>query len=101
MNHKKPRFPYRWQGKNLLLDLYIQSRSSKDTFGGQHGDRLKITITAPAVEGRANKHLVIFLANYCGVRQSHVEIARGDTSRYKSVLILEPKKHLDEFTKQP
>ena len=88
---------YHWQNGNLLLELYIQPRASKDTIVGQHGDRLKVTITAPPTEGKANKHLIRFLAKYFDVPQNQVKITRGDSGKNKSILILEPKSHLLEF----
>ncbi|EKE00895.1 MAG: hypothetical protein ACD_21C00256G0007 [uncultured bacterium] len=95
MNNKKPY--YRWQGTDLFLELYVQTRASKNTVAGQHGERLKVTITAPAVEGKANKYLIKFLAQYFDVPQKQVEITKGNNSRYKSILISDPKTHLVEF----
>jgi uncharacterized protein (TIGR00251 family) len=88
---------YRWQGDNLLLELYIRPRASKDAIVGQHGDRLKITITAPPVEDKANKHLIKFLAKYFGVPQNQVKIVKGETSKNKSILVFAPKNRLLEF----
>lgn len=88
---------YRWQEDNLLLELYVQPRASKDTIIGQHGDRLKVTITAPPIEGKANKYLIKFLAKYFDVPQNQIKITRGDNSKNKSILVLEPKNHLHEF----
>jgi len=93
--NKKPY--YRWQGDNLLLELYVQPRTSKDIIVGQHGDRLKVTITAPPTEGKANKHLIKFLAKHFNVPQNHIKITKGDSSKNKSILVLEPKNHLLEF----
>ncbi|MEI8054441.1 MAG: DUF167 family protein [bacterium] len=88
---------YLWQKNNLLLELYVLPRTSKDTIVGQHGERLKVTITAPPTEGKANKHLIKFLAKHFSVPQSNIKIIRGDSSKNKSILVLEPKSHLLEF----
>jgi uncharacterized protein (TIGR00251 family) len=49
---------YRWDGADLVLDCHLQPRSSADELVGDHGDALKIRITAPPVDGKANAHLV-------------------------------------------
>ncbi len=53
---------YRWDGEDLILDCHLQPKASSDEFAGLHGDRLKIRLTAPPVEGKANAHLMAFLA---------------------------------------
>ena len=90
---------YKWQGNNLLLDLYVQPKSSKNTITGKHGERLKITITAPPVAGKANSYLMKFLAKYFGIPQTQVKIIKGGNSKYKSVILIEPKNNLVEFQK--
>jgi len=53
---------YRWDGPDLLLKLKLQPKSSRDAFAGQQNDRLRVRITAPPVDGRANTHLLAWLA---------------------------------------
>jgi uncharacterized protein len=52
-------------------------------------DRLKVYLTAPAIEGRANEALIKALANYLQVRKSEVRIVRGEKSRDKIIEIAE------------
>jgi uncharacterized protein (TIGR00251 family) len=54
---------------------------------GLKGDALKIRLTAPPVEGAANKMCVEFLAKTLKVKKSDVEIIRGQASRSKKVLV--------------
>ncbi|MCL4115596.1 UNVERIFIED_CONTAM: hypothetical protein GTU68_058643 [Idotea baltica] len=54
------------------------------------GDRLKIAITAPPVDGKANKHLVKFLAKQFKVAKSQINIVSGETDRDKTVQIEAP-----------
>lgn len=54
---------------------------------GWMGERLKVKVKAPAVEGKANAELVRFLAAHFGVRPNAVTILRGDTARLKVVRI--------------
>ena len=51
-------------------------------------DNLKVYLTAPAVEGKANKALVKILAEYFDVAKSRINIIRGKKSRKKTVEIL-------------
>jgi uncharacterized protein (TIGR00251 family) len=81
---------YSWQGDSLLLRLYIQPRSSRDEIVGMHGDELKVRITAPPVEGKANAHLLKFLAREFGVSRNQVVLHRGEGGRHKQVLIRQP-----------
>lgn len=94
---KKPY--YRWQKDSLLLELYIQTRARKNMIANQREERLKIAITATPSENKANEVLIKFLAKYFAVPQNKIKIIRGSNSRYKSILIANPKNHLGEFKK--
>ena len=50
------------EGSDLVLRLYIQPKASRDSLLGLHGDELKVAITAPPVDGKANAHLTKYLA---------------------------------------
>ncbi len=78
-------------GGNLRLKLYIQPKASRDDWAGLHGDELKIAITAPPVDGKANAHLQKFLAKSFAVAKSQVQIEKGELGRHKTVLIIAPK----------
>jgi len=70
-----------------VLLLYVQPGAKRSGFAGTHGERLKIRLAAPAVEGRANEALVEFLARYYRVSRRNVTIASGMRSRMKRVII--------------
>ena len=53
------------------------------------GERLKIYLTVPPADGRANKALIAYLADHFGVRKSAVRIAKGEKSRDKVVEIVQ------------
>jgi len=53
----------------------------------QEGDTLKVYLTAPPVDNKANKLLVEVLANHFGTKKSHVRIIQGHKSRNKLVEI--------------
>jgi hypothetical protein len=77
-------------GTTLRLRLYIQPKASRDDWVGLHGDEIKVAITAPPVDGKANSHLQKFLAKSFAVAKSQVVIEKGEQSRHKTVLILSP-----------
>lgn len=76
----------------LILDLRIQPRAARDEIIGYQGDRLKIRLTAPPVDGKANQHLIEFLADSFGVPKRDVVLLAGATSREKRVRIVAPKR---------
>lgn len=76
----------RRDGDDLLLTLRVQPRASKDELL-LHGGGLKARVTAPPVDGKANEHLVKFLAKAFGVAKAQVELVRGETGREKQFRI--------------
>ena len=75
---------------DLILSLTIQPKSSKDQLVGDHNGRCKIRITAPPVDGKANLHLIKYLAKLFQVSKSQVIIEKGETSKHKQVRIIKP-----------
>jgi uncharacterized protein (TIGR00251 family) len=72
----------------VAFAVRVVPRASKNEIAGVHGDALKVRLTAPPVEGRANEALIAFLAQQLGVRKSQVEIVAGATSRRKMIRIM-------------
>ena len=83
---------FRWDGEDLILDCHLQPKASSDEFAGLHGVRLKIRLTAPPVEGKANAHLLAFLGKAFGVAKSQVSLISGELNRQKRVRIQRPQK---------
>lgn len=81
---------FRWDGEDLILDCHLQPKASSDEFAGLHADRLKIRLTAPPVEGKANVHLLAFLGKAFGVAKSQVSLISGELNRHKRVRIQRP-----------
>ena len=73
----------RQDGPDLLLDVRVQPRASRTEFAGLMGDRLRIRLNAPPVDGRANAALVEFVAAECGLARSRVTLERGQAGRDK------------------
>ena len=83
---------YQWRDDDLILSIRLQPRASRDEIVGVHGDQLKIRITAPPVDGKANQHLLRYLAKYCQVPRASVELISGQTGRTKRVRIRHPRR---------
>jgi uncharacterized protein (TIGR00251 family) len=91
---------YSWQGTALILNVRVQPRASRDEIVGVHGEQLKIRLTAPPVDGKANQTLLKFLAKITGVLSRQVTLLSGDSGRNKRVRIDRPR-HLPEGVKKP
>ena len=72
---------------SLCLKVYVQPGASKNSISGEHDGYLKIRISSPPVEGKANEALVEFLSRVMGVRKSGIEILEGLKSRKKLLRI--------------
>ena len=82
---------YHWQGEDLLLDCHLQPGAKRAEFAGQHGERLKIRISAPPVDGKANDALIRFLADAFAVSRQQVSLLSGQSSRQKRLRIQTPR----------
>ena len=83
---------YRWRGRTLVLHCQLQPKASSDEIVGVQAEKLKIRITAPPTDGKANTHLIKFLSKEFGVTKQNVNIISGETSRYKVIEISSPSK---------
>ncbi len=70
-----------------LLRVYVQPRASRNGFAGVYGDAIKLAITAPPVDGKANAAVIKFLASFLDLKKKDLEIKYGLQSRTKHVLI--------------
>lgn len=71
----------------FLLRLHIQPRASANRFAGIQGEALKLRLTAPPVDGKANQAIIAFLADFFRLPQSALMLKSGHQSRFKTVLI--------------
>jgi len=83
----KPPVWARRDGAGWLLELHIQPGAKTTEATGEHGGRLKLKISAPPVDNKANVHLLAWLAAVMGVPKSAVRLVRGETSRQKTVAV--------------
>ena len=93
-------FAYRWIDETLILCVAVQPRASNNALVGIHGQQIKVRLTAPPVEGKANQALIKQLAQWFKVPASRISIEQGETSKRKIVHIKQPKQ-LPDFIKTP
>ena len=69
----------------LMSELRVRviPNAKKNEFGGYRNGELVLRVTAPAVQGKANRAAVEFLARFVGVSRSAVLLERGESSRHK------------------
>jgi uncharacterized protein (TIGR00251 family) len=73
----------RRDGADLVLDVRVQPRASRSEIAGVHGERLRIRLQAPPVDGKANAALLEFMAGLFAVPRARVTIEHGLTGRDK------------------
>jgi uncharacterized protein (TIGR00251 family) len=71
----------------IVLKVYLQPRSSRNEIIGPYRDGIKIKVTAPPVEGKANEALIKILAKEFKITASSIEILKGHNSREKIIRI--------------
>ena len=79
-----------WTGKTedgVWINVLVQPRAAKNQVVGLQGDRLKVKLTAPPVEGAANKMCRDFFAQALQVKKAQVEMVSGHKSRTKKLLV--------------
>jgi uncharacterized protein (TIGR00251 family) len=79
--------PIRDTASGATFSIKVHPRANKDALAGIIGDALKVALTAPPVEGKANEACIRFFAELLSVPRSSVTIAAGETSRNKVILV--------------
>jgi len=72
---------------SLLLRLHVQPRAAGNSVAGLQGDMLKLRLTTPPVDGKANKAVVAYLAKLFHLPKSALAIKSGEQSRSKILTI--------------
>lgn len=72
---------------SLSLKVYVQPRASKNEIAGIHNGSLKLRLTSPPVDGKANKAVLVFLAKALGLPKSSLSLKSGHQNRNKVVCI--------------
>lgn len=71
----------------VTFDVLVQPRASRAKIGPIHDGRIKVSVTAPPVDGEANAAVIELLAKSLGVSRGAVEVVAGASSRRKTVRI--------------
>lgn len=79
--------PWQHCQQGLVLTIRLQPRASRNRIVGVHGEALKISVTAPPVEGAANAALIHFVAQLLQVPRATVSLQSGTKSRTKQLVV--------------
>jgi uncharacterized protein len=71
----------------LFLPVRLSPRASKDSLGGWCDGRVKIFVTSPPVDNKANAHLIKFISKLLKIPRMDIAIATGEKSRNKTLFI--------------
>lgn len=79
--------------KGTVLQLYIQPGAATNQVAGIHGERLKVKIKAPPVDGAANEGVIDYFSEILMIPKAKIFLIRGESSRQKDLLVeLSPEK---------
>jgi uncharacterized protein (TIGR00251 family) len=71
----------------IRFDVLVQPRASRARLGPIHGDRLKVAVTSPPVDGEANAAVIELIARALHVARGAVAVVAGQTSRRKTIAV--------------
>jgi uncharacterized protein (TIGR00251 family) len=75
------------KNNGLTLSVYVQPRASNNRIAGLHGKAIKVCVTAPPLDDKANTAVIHFFADLFGIQRSAVSIKSGRQARNKKVLL--------------
>jgi uncharacterized protein (TIGR00251 family) len=79
--------PIRDTPSGAAFHVRVHPRAKKNAITGEVGEALKLALTSPPVDGRANEACIAFFAELLNVPRSSVTIAAGQTSRNKLIRV--------------
>jgi uncharacterized protein len=79
--------PVRDTPSGATFQVKVHPRAKRNAVTGEAGEVLKLALTAPPVEGRANEACIAFFAELLNVARSSVTIAAGESSRNKVIRV--------------
>ena len=72
---------------SVLLSVHVQPKSSRNRIAGIYDQAVKVNITAPPVDGKANKAMVSFLSDFFGITKKDVTLHAGAQARKKRFIL--------------
>ena len=85
--------------KGITLNIKVIPNSSKNELI-KEPDRLRLKITAPPVDNKANKFVIEYLSKFFKIPKTSIQIIRGTTSREKTILLVINEKDKRDFIKE-
>lgn len=79
--------PIRETSAGVSFSVKVQPRARRNAITGTVGEALKLALTAPPVEGKANQAVIEFFADFFQIARSSVTIASGESSRLKVIRV--------------
>jgi uncharacterized protein (TIGR00251 family) len=79
--------PLQESGSGIAFAVKVHPRAKKNAITGELGEALKVSLTTPPIEGRANEACIEFFAKLLKVPRSSITIASGQTSRNKVIRV--------------
>jgi uncharacterized protein (TIGR00251 family) len=77
-----------WTEKDGVgMALHVQPKASKNRFIGLYGEAVKLAVTAPPADGKANKAVIVYLSGFFKIPKSAVTIKSGLQSRKKRIYL--------------
>lgn len=80
--------PLHETSSGVTFAVKVQPRARRNAIVGELGDALKIALTAPPVDGRANQACIDYFANLLNLPRSSITIASGQSSRNKVIRVV-------------
>ena len=71
----------------MRLHIKVKPNSKKDEVIIEADGTIRVRIKAPPVEGKANKYLIAYMAEYFGLSKSRVSLLKGETNQFKTLEI--------------
>lgn len=79
--------PLKETARGVSFVVKVQPRARRNAITGTVGDAIKLALTAPPVEGKANQAVIDFFAEFFDIPRSSITIASGKTQRLKVILV--------------
>jgi uncharacterized protein (TIGR00251 family) len=79
--------PLHNSGGVITFAIKVHPRAKKNAITGEVGDALKLSLTTPPIDGRANEACIEFFAKLLKVPRSSITIASGQSSRNKVIRV--------------
>jgi len=75
------------KGSGIMLHIHVIPKSARNEIVGIHDDALKLKISAPQIEGRANAECIRFISDILSIRKNQISILSGHKSKKKNLMV--------------